>query len=255
MTRQSLCCVSPGHQLDDGSLSHGTNPGQDGSDGQNAGSGGAIGGRIRYTIDDVDVRAAIERSQYLDADGKLVTEDYRILLKDQIKKALRQEFASLDDFLRRWTEADRKQAVIDELGEQGISLETLREAVPQGDTIDAFDLVAHIAFDQPPLSRKERANNVKKRNYFGKYGDDARAVLEALLDKYADHGITNIAKIRRSWSCHRSIKWAARPGFAEVSSADRKSIPKPSRSSSNKFIETGPETDSREHSDDINPVT
>ena len=71
-------------------------------------------------------------------------------------------------------------------------LEVLREAVPKGEEIDAFDLVAHIAFDQPPLSRKERADNVKKRNYFGKYGDDARAVLEALLEKYADHGITDI---------------------------------------------------------------
>ena len=149
-------------------------------------------GRTRYTIDDVAVKTAIERSQYLDADGKLVTEDYRVLLKDQIKQTLLREFGSLDHFLRRWTEAERKQAVIDELKEQGIPLEVLREAVPNGDKIDAFDLVAHIAFDQPPLSRKERADKVKKRNYFGKYGEEARAVLEALLEKYADHGITNI---------------------------------------------------------------
>ena len=149
-------------------------------------------GRTRYTIDDVAVKTAIERSQYLDADGKLVTEDYRVLLKDQIKQTLLREFGSLDHFLRRWTEAERKQAVVDELKEQGIPLEVLREAVPNGDKIDAFDLVAHIAFDQPPLSRKERADKVKKRNYFGKYGEEARAVLEALLEKYADHGITNI---------------------------------------------------------------
>ncbi len=149
-------------------------------------------GRTRYIIDDVAVSIAIERSQYLDANGKLVAENYRVPLKEEIRQSLRREFASLDDFLRRWTEAERKQAIIDELREQGIPLEILREAVPQGEAIDAFDLIAHIAFDQPPLSRKERANNVRKRNYFGQYGEEARAVLEALLDKYADHGITDI---------------------------------------------------------------
>ena len=92
----------------------------------------------------------------------------------------------------RWAEAERKQAVIDELREQGIPFEVLREAVPKGEEFDPFDLVAHIAFNQPPLSRRERAERVKKRNYFSKYGDDARAVLEALLEKYADHGISDI---------------------------------------------------------------
>ncbi|MBA3016525.1 MAG: DEAD/DEAH box helicase family protein [Proteobacteria bacterium] len=154
--------------------------------------GGGTGGRTRFVIDDVKVTTGVERTQYLDENGKLITEDYRVHLKDQIKSTLLKEFTSLDDFLRRWNEAERKQAVIDELKEQGIALEVLREAVPDGDKIDAFDLVAHIAFDQPPLTRRERANKVKKRNYFGKYGDEARAVLEALLEKYADHGITNI---------------------------------------------------------------
>jgi type I restriction enzyme R subunit len=146
----------------------------------------------RYTIDDVRVRAAIERSQYLDANGRLVTEDYRVLLRDEIRKTLRREFASLADFLRRWTGAERKQAVLDELAEQGVPIEVLREAVPNGHALDAFDLVAHIAFDQPPLSRRERAEHVRKRNYFGQYGDDARAVLDALLDKYANHGIVDL---------------------------------------------------------------
>ena len=163
-----------------------------GEDEPPGGNGGETGGRIRYTIDDVAVRTAIERSQYLDKDGKLITEDYRVLLKDEIRKTLLHEFASLDDFLRRWTEAERKQAVIDELKEQGVPLEVLRQSVPDGEDLDAFDLVAHIAFDQPPLTRRERANNVMKRNYFGRYGDDARAVLEALLEKYADHGIADI---------------------------------------------------------------
>ncbi|MCU7882752.1 MAG: DEAD/DEAH box helicase, partial [Candidatus Thiodiazotropha sp. (ex Lucinoma annulata)] len=162
------------------------------SDEESGGNGGETGGRIRYTIDDEAVNIAIERSQYLDENGKLITEEYRVHLKDEIKKTLLREFGTLDNFLRRWTEAERKQAVIDELKEQGIPLEVLREAVPKGEEIDPFDLVAHIAFDQPPLSRKERADNVKKRNYFGKYGDNARTVLEALLEKYADHGITDI---------------------------------------------------------------
>jgi type I restriction enzyme R subunit len=114
------------------------------------------------------------------------------LLKKEIRKTLRREFASLDDFLRRWSAAERKQAVLDELAEQGLPLDVLRQAVPNGAALDAFDLVAHIAFDQPPLSRRERAENVRKRNYFGQYGEDARAVLDALLDKYADHGISDI---------------------------------------------------------------
>ena len=170
----------------------GNDPRLDDSQDDNGRIADPTAGRTRYIIDDVAVNIAIERSQYLDANGRLVAEDYRIPLKEEIRKSLRREFVSLDDFLRRWTEAERKQAVIDELREQGIPLEVLREAVPQGEVIDAFDLIAHIAFDQPPLSRRERANNVKKRNYFGRYGEEARAVLEALLEKYADHGITDI---------------------------------------------------------------
>ena len=171
-----------------------TDDDNEGNDGEDEGEddGGGTGGRIRYVIDDVSVTTAIERTQYLDVNGKLITEDYRVHLKDEIKKTLLRQFSTLDDFLRRWSEAERKQAVIDELKEQGIPLEVLCETVAGGTQIDAFDLIAHIAFDQPPLTRKERANNVKKRDLFGKYGDQARAVLEALLEKYADHGITNI---------------------------------------------------------------
>ncbi len=152
----------------------------------------AHSGRTRYVIDDVDVYTAIERSQYLSVDGKLITEDYRVFLKGEIKKTLLRQYGTLDDFLRRWSETERKQVIIDELKDQGIPLEVLCTAVPNGQQIDAFDLVAHIAFDQPPLTRKERANNVKKRDYFGKYGEQARAVLEALLEKYTDHGIADI---------------------------------------------------------------
>jgi type I restriction enzyme, R subunit len=157
--------------------------------GDNGGEGGT---RTKYYVDDVDVRSAIERSQYLDADGNLVTEDFRVFLKGQIKKALQAQFGSMRGFLRRWSEAERKQAVIDELGDLGIPLEVLQQAVPNSEELDVFDLIAHIAFDQKPLTRRERANNVKKRNYFGRYGEQARAVLEALLEKYADHGIGDI---------------------------------------------------------------
>jgi type I restriction enzyme R subunit len=160
--------------------------------GISTGSRGGGEGRIKYVIDDVNVRVAVERSQYLDADGKLITEDYRVLLKDDIKKALQAEFGSLTDFLRRWNSAERKQAVLEELADYGVPLEVLQQAVPNGTDLDVFDLVAHVAFDQKPLTRRERANNVKKRDVFGKYGDQARAVLEALLDKFADHGVQDI---------------------------------------------------------------
>jgi len=166
-------------------------PGSTGSENTPPG-GNTGGGRTKFVIDDVNVRVAVERSQYLDADGKLITEDYRVLLKDDIKKALQAEFGSMTDFLRRWNSAERKQAVLEELAEHGVPLEILQQAVVNGSELDVFDLVAHVAFDQKPLTRRERANNVKKRDVFGKYGEQARAVLEALLDKFADHGVQDI---------------------------------------------------------------
>jgi type I restriction enzyme R subunit len=159
--------------------------------GSNTGGTGGEG-RVKYVIDDVNVRVAVERSQYLDADGKLITEDYRVLLKDDIKKALQAEFGTLTDFLRRWNSAERKQAVLKELADHGVPLEILQQAVANGSELDVFDLVTHVAFDQKPLTRRERANNVKKRDVFAKYGEQARAVLEALLDKFADHGVQDI---------------------------------------------------------------
>ncbi|NYT83774.1 DEAD/DEAH box helicase family protein [Alcaligenaceae bacterium] len=171
-------------------------PGQNGGDdtlpGGDTGGAGSGEGRVKYVIDDVNVRVAVERSQYLDADGKLITEDYRVLLKDDIKKALQAEFGSMTDFLRRWNSAERKQAVLEELADHGVPIEILQQAVANGSELDVFDLVAHVAFDQKPLTRRERANNVKKRDVFGKYGEPARAVLEALLDKFADHGVQDI---------------------------------------------------------------
>ena len=169
---------------------HGATGGDDTGVDTGGGSGGE--GRTKYVIDDVNVRVAVERSQYLDANGKLITEDLRVLLKDDIRKALQAEFGTLTDFLRRWKSAERKQAVLEELAEHGVPLEILQQAVANGSELDAFDLVAHVAFDQKPLTRRERANNVKKRDVFGQYGEQARAVLEALLDKFADHGVQDI---------------------------------------------------------------
>ena len=143
-------------------------------------------GERKVVVSGVTVRILAERVQYLGSDGTLVTESYRDFSKRQIEA----EYASLDDFIRRWSAADRKQAVIDELEERGVILENLADNV--GQDLDPFDLILHIAYDQPPLTRRERADKVRKRNYFAKYGDTARAVLEGLLDKYEDEGVIDL---------------------------------------------------------------
>jgi type I restriction enzyme, R subunit len=137
----------------------------------------------RYVVADVAVTVASERVQYYDADGKLITES----LKDYTKKQIDREFASLDDFLRRWSEARKKQVIIEELAREGVFFEEL--AIEVGRDCDPFDLICHVVWDVPPLTRRERAREVRKRNYFAKYGETARKVLEALLEKYADEGI------------------------------------------------------------------
>lgn len=140
--------------------------------------------RVKYVIGgEVTVYVVAERVQYYGPDGRLITES----LKDYTRRAVRKEYASLDDFLRRWSSAEQKQALIAELEEHGILLEALAEEV--GRNFDPFDLICHIAFDRPPLTRRERAANVKKRDVFTKYGPQARAVLEALLAKYQDEGL------------------------------------------------------------------
>jgi type I restriction enzyme R subunit len=141
-------------------------------------------------VSGVPARIVAERIEYFGPAGNLITESYKDFSRIKIKT----EFKSLDDFLQNWNSATKKQKIIDELEEHGIVLENLAEIV--GKDFSEFDLICHIAFDQPPLTRKERANNVKKRNYFTKYGDKARAVLEALLDKYADNGISTIENTR-----------------------------------------------------------
>jgi len=140
-------------------------------------------------VNGVNVSVLISTELYFDKNGKPITTS----LKDHTKEIIKGKFASLDDFLNQWKGSERKEAIIAELVEQGVMVEALYDAVNK--EVDLFDLICHVAFDQPPLTRQERANNVKKRNYFTKYGDQAKKVLEALLDKYADEGITNIESI------------------------------------------------------------
>jgi len=136
------------------------------------------------------VYVVAERVQYYGPEGKLITES----LKDYSRTTVLKDYASLDDFLRRWSKADRKVAILQELEAHGLLLAALADDV--GKDFDAFDLICHVAFDQPPLTRRERADQVKKRNYFTQYGDQARQVLETLLEKYADTGIENIEDIK-----------------------------------------------------------
>jgi type I restriction enzyme R subunit len=146
--------------------------------------------RIKYVLGDVTVYVVSERVQYYGPEGKLITES----LKDYTRSTVRKDYGSLDEFLRRWTTTDRKAAIIKELEAQGLLLEPLADEV--GKDFDPFDVICHVAFDQPPLTRRERAEHVKKRNYFTKYSGQAQQVLETLLDKYQDTGLENIEDIK-----------------------------------------------------------
>ena len=137
-------------------------------------------------VDGVGATIVAERVEYLDENGKLVTES----LRDFTKRALRKRFASLDDFLKRWNATERKQALLEELEAEGLPLDPIVEEL--GRDLDPFDLICHVAFDAKPLTRHERAENVKKRDAFTRYGPKARAVLDALLAKYADEGVLNL---------------------------------------------------------------
>jgi type I restriction enzyme R subunit len=144
------------------------------------------GGQRKIYVDGVGARILAERVEYLDENGRLVTES----LRDFTKAALKKRFASLDDFLKRWKSTERKQAIIEELEAEGLALDQIAEEL--GKNLDPFDLICHVAFDRKPLTRRERADNVKKRDVFAKYGGQARAVLDALLAKYADEGVLNL---------------------------------------------------------------
>jgi type I restriction enzyme R subunit len=147
------------------------------------------GKRVKYVVDDVGATIVAERHQFYGKDGKLITES----LRDYTRKTVKKTYATLDRFLKIWTEAEKKQAIIEELEDKGLFLADL--AADVGKDYDPFDLICHVAFDRPPLTRKERAEEVRKRDYFTKYGEQARAVLDALLEKYVDTGIESMEDI------------------------------------------------------------
>jgi len=153
---------------------------------ENTGNSFARDRRPKQYINGVDVSILVSRELYFDNDGKPIT----VSLKDYTRNIIRNHYTSLNDFLSRWNDGEKKAAIIKELEEQGVLVDQLIDAVNK--EADLFDIICHVAYDQPPLTRKERANKVKKRNYFTKYGGQARKVLESLLDKYADEGITTI---------------------------------------------------------------
>ena len=148
-----------------------------------------LGAPRKLYINGVDVKVINERIQYIGEDGKLITES----LKDYSKKNILSEYASLDDFLTAWTNAEKKEVIIQELKTRGVFFEELEKE--SGKDLDPFDLICHIAYGKKPLTRKERIENVRKNDYFAKYEGKAREVIDALLEKYADIGITAIDDI------------------------------------------------------------
>lgn len=140
----------------------------------------------KYYVDGVEVKIDVETVSYLGADGKTqVVESFT----DFTRKNIRGKYATLNDFIKHWSETERKAAIVDELKEYDVLIEAIREANPALAKADVFDIICHVAFDQKPLTRSERAKNVQKRNYLAKYEGQAREVLDALLVKYADDGI------------------------------------------------------------------
>ena len=140
----------------------------------------------KYYVSGIKVSVASERVQYYGKGGQLITESLKQYSKDNIIR----EYHSIESFKKKWKTTTKKEELLQEMAEQGIFIEALREEA--GRDLGAFDLICHVAFDMPPLTRRERADNVKKRNYFAKYGEKARKVLEGLLDKYVEDGIVSI---------------------------------------------------------------
>ena len=180
-----------------GTLQGEENPGYTGgayddnaSDNNNGDDDGGNGPRIKFLVNNVQFSIAGRRVQYLDASGKLITEE----LTDYTRKTVQEQYATLKDFLKRWHDAERKQVIIDELASQGVIWDDITAELREklGDEPDPFDVITHIVYGQPALTRKQRAAKAKRRNYFDKYHGQARAVLDALLQKYADTGIGTI---------------------------------------------------------------
>jgi type I restriction enzyme R subunit len=146
-------------------------------------------GPVKFIVGKENINISTEIISSLGLDGRTMpTESVIKYSREQIRK----RYATLNDFIRNWTEAEKKAAIVEELKNYDVLVDAIREKNPALADADVFDVICHVAYDQPALTRKERANNVKKRNYFAKYGEGARKVLESLLDKYADYGILNL---------------------------------------------------------------
>ena len=144
--------------------------------------GKTVNTNTKIRVNGVDVNIYNEICSYYDKDGKLVTES----LKDFSKRSILNEYASLNDFINKWNSTDRKQAILDELKEQGVLLDELRKDVGN-EEIGDFDLILHIAYDKKPLTRYERVNKVLKKGYLYKYSEMAQNILKDLLEKYSDN--------------------------------------------------------------------
>ncbi len=140
--------------------------------------------------DGCQVKIVYKTVSVYDANGKLLRQESII---DYTKENILGAYASLENFIRKWSAEEKKEKIRRLLREQGIDLETLKEDQGMSD-VDDFDFICHVAFDKKPLTRKERAENVKKRDFLNKYSGAAREVLEALLDKYMNTGIYEIEK-------------------------------------------------------------
>ncbi len=168
-----------------------------GGGGESGGEGGGPGGNdegddspTKFHIGGPSCSIVHEDVRILDAEGNLVT----ISVKDYTRNAVTKKYATLEDFLTAWSAADRKQAILDELAQSDspLMIEAVKEENPALADKDAFDIILHLAYDQKPLTRRERVENVKKRNYLAKYEGKAREVLEALLEKYAERGVAEL---------------------------------------------------------------
>ena len=175
----------------DGSGNGSENTGNTGGSDDGWGNGDDDDKPKKYYVKDVKVEVLSERVQYVDKDGKLITES----LIDYTRKNILGQYARLDAFLKKWNEAQKKQAIVDELREEGVLLDAVREETGQTD-IDDFDLILHLAYDKAPLTRIERINNVKKRGYLYKYSELAQKVLGTLMDKYASDGLKEIEETK-----------------------------------------------------------
>ena len=158
-------------------------------DEEEGGDGASEPSHTKYIVEGQEIVITTEIVSVLGTDGRTMRTES---VTDFTKKQIRKRYATLNDFIKNWSETERKKAIVDELKEYDVLIDAVRANNPSLLHADIFDVICHVAFDQPPLSRRERANNVKKRNYFGKYEGKAREVLEALLEKYADNGIFDL---------------------------------------------------------------